>query len=253
MKSYGRDPVLDKVSLGVAAGERIGVVGRNGGGKTTLLRMIAGLETKGEGEILIDGQPMDGVPANQRPVNMVFQHLALFPMMNVEGNIGYGLRRQGLPKPEIARKVDEALERIGLPGIGKRKVDELSGGQKQRVAIARCMVMEPEVLLLDEPLGALDRALRERPLSDRLIDRRERAAHQDRRGNHRARRDLTAQHQPGSHRPVGVDLGSETFDQFPHREPVLVLVRISVPLIAATAPATPCDPPDGGLTSKEKT
>lgn len=125
------------------------------------MRMVAGFLEPSSGDIKIKGKSVLDVPPNKRPVNMVFQHLALFPMMNIADNIGYGLRRQGLAKSDIERKVDEALERIGLPGIGKRKVDELSGGQKQRVAIARCMVLQPDVLLLDEPLGALDLKLRE--------------------------------------------------------------------------------------------
>ena len=152
---------VDGVSFTVPAGSFFSILGPSGCGKTTIMRMIAGFLEPTSGDILIRGRSVLDTPPNKRPVNMVFQHLALFPMMNIEGNIGYGLRRRGLPKPEIARKVDEALERIGLPGIGKRKVEELSGGQKQRVAIARCMVMEPEVLLLDEPLGALDLKLRE--------------------------------------------------------------------------------------------
>lgn len=160
-KSFGDTLAVDDVSFDVPPGSFFSILGPSGCGKTTIMRMIAGFLDPSSGDIRIKGRSMAGVPPNKRPVNMVFQHLALFPMMNIADNIGYGLRRQGLGKPEITRKVDEALERIGLPGIGARKVDELSGGQKQRVAIARCMVLKPDVLLLDEPLGALDLKLRE--------------------------------------------------------------------------------------------
>jgi len=161
-KRFGDFTAVDRVSFTVPAGSFFSILGPSGCGKTTIMRMIAGFLEPTSGDIRIRGRSVLDTPPNKRPVNMVFQHLALFPMMNVESNIGYGLRRRGLPRAEIAGKVDEVLERIGLPGIGKRKVEELSGGQKQRVAIARCMVMEPEVLLLDEPLGALDLKLRER-------------------------------------------------------------------------------------------
>ncbi|MGH1416149.1 MAG: ABC transporter ATP-binding protein [Pelagimonas sp.] len=161
-KTFGDTTAVDNVSLSVPPGSFFSILGPSGCGKTTIMRMIAGFLEPTSGAIDIKGKSVLNVPPNKRPVNMVFQHLALFPMMNIEDNIGYGLRRAGLPKAEITTKVGEALERIGLPGIGKRKVDELSGGQKQRVAIARCMVLEPDVLLLDEPLGALDLKLRER-------------------------------------------------------------------------------------------
>ncbi len=160
-KRFGDFTAVDDVSFSVPRGTFFSILGPSGCGKTTIMRMVAGFLDPTSGEINIKGRSVLDVPPNKRPVNMVFQHLALFPMMNIADNIGYGLRRQGLAKTEIARKVDEALERIGLPGIGGRKVNELSGGQKQRVAIARCMVMEPDVLLLDEPLGALDLKLRE--------------------------------------------------------------------------------------------
>ena len=160
-KRFGEFTAVDNVSFSVPRGTFFSILGPSGCGKTTIMRMVAGFLEPTSGDIVIKGRSVLDVPPNKRPVNMVFQHLALFPMMNIADNIGYGLRRQKLPKPEIARKVDEALERIGLPGIGQRRVDELSGGQKQRVAIARCMVMEPDVLLLDEPLGALDLKLRE--------------------------------------------------------------------------------------------
>ncbi|MFV0512741.1 MAG: ABC transporter ATP-binding protein [Jhaorihella sp.] len=160
-RRFGDVTAVDDVTFSVAAGSFFSILGPSGCGKTTIMRMVAGFLEPSGGDIRIKGRSMLGVAPNKRPVNMVFQHLALFPMMDVAENIGYGLRRAGLPRPEIARKVDEALERIGLPGIGMRKVDELSGGQKQRVAIARCMVLEPDVLLLDEPLGALDLKLRE--------------------------------------------------------------------------------------------
>ncbi|MDZ7711587.1 MAG: ABC transporter ATP-binding protein [Roseovarius sp.] len=153
---------VDDVSFAVPAGSFFSILGPSGCGKTTIMRMIAGFLQPTSGDIRIKGRPVQDVPPNKRPVNMVFQHLALFPMMNIEDNIGYGLRRKGMGRAEIARKVDEVLDRIGLPGINTRKVEELSGGQKQRVAIARCMVLEPDVLLLDEPLGALDLKLRER-------------------------------------------------------------------------------------------
>lgn len=161
-RRFGETLAVDDVSFSVPAGSFFSILGPSGCGKTTIMRMIAGFLEPTSGDIAIKGRSVLDVPPNKRPVNMVFQHLALFPMMNIEDNIGYGLRRAGNSKAEIARKVDEVLERIGLPGIGKRKVDELSGGQKQRVAIARCMVLEPDVLLLDEPLGALDLKLRER-------------------------------------------------------------------------------------------
>ena len=160
-KRFGTFTAVDDVSIDIRPGEIFALLGPSGCGKSTLLRMIAGFEQPTEGDVLIEGKDVTDVPPNKRPVNMVFQHLALFPMMTIAENIGYGLRRRGVAKPEISRKVDAALERIGLPGIGGRKVDELSGGQKQRVAIARCMVLEPDVLLLDEPLGALDLKLRE--------------------------------------------------------------------------------------------
>jgi spermidine/putrescine transport system ATP-binding protein len=145
----------------VPPGSFFSILGPSGCGKTTIMRMIAGFLDPSSGDIRIKGGSVLDTPPNKRPVNMVFQHLALFPMMSIAENIGYGLRRRGMDRAEIARKTDEALERIGLPGIGARRVTELSGGQKQRVAIARCMVLEPDVLLLDEPLGALDLKLRE--------------------------------------------------------------------------------------------
>ncbi len=160
-RRFGDHTAVDHVNFSVAPGTFFSILGPSGCGKTTIMRMIAGFLEPSSGDIRIRGASVLDTPPNKRPVNMVFQHLALFPMMSIAENIGYGLRRRGMAKAEIARKVDEALERIGLPGIGNRKVTELSGGQKQRVAIARCMVLEPDVLLLDEPLGALDLKLRE--------------------------------------------------------------------------------------------
>ncbi|MEY8097110.1 ABC transporter ATP-binding protein [Falsihalocynthiibacter sp. S25ZX9] len=160
-KRFAETLAVDDVTFSVPRGSFFSILGPSGCGKTTIMRMIAGFLDPTSGDIQIKGHSVLETPPNRRPVNMVFQHLALFPMMNIEENIGYGLRRQGLKKREIEAKVGDALERIGLPGIGKRQVDQLSGGQKQRVAIARCMVLEPDVLLLDEPLGALDLKLRE--------------------------------------------------------------------------------------------
>ncbi|MGK7755347.1 MULTISPECIES: ABC transporter ATP-binding protein [unclassified Roseovarius] len=161
VKRFGDTTAVNDVSFSVPPGSFFSILGPSGCGKTTIMRMIAGFLEPTSGDIRIKGGTVLDTPPNKRPVNMVFQHLALFPMMTIADNIGYGLRRQCMAKAQIARKVDEALDRIGLPGIGARKVDELSGGQKQRVAIARCMVLEPDVLLLDEPLGALDLKLRE--------------------------------------------------------------------------------------------
>jgi spermidine/putrescine transport system ATP-binding protein len=152
---------VDDVSLDVARGSFFSILGPSGCGKTTLLRMIAGFMGPDAGDIRIGGKSMRGVPPNRRPVNMVFQHLALFPMMSVGDNVGYGLARRGLPKADIARRVGEMLERVSLSGADHKRIDQLSGGQKQRVAIARSLVLEPTLLLLDEPLGALDLKLRE--------------------------------------------------------------------------------------------
>ena len=160
-KHYAAHKAVDDLSFSVERGSFFSILGPSGCGKTTLLRLIAGFIAADAGEIRIGGQPMHGVAPNRRPVNLVFQHLALFPMMSVAENVGYGLARRALPKALIAQKVGAMLERVGLAGAQHKRIDELSGGQKQRVAIARCLVLEPTLLLLDEPLGALDLKLRE--------------------------------------------------------------------------------------------
>jgi spermidine/putrescine transport system ATP-binding protein len=160
-KRYGAFAAVADLSFSVARGSFFSILGPSGCGKTTLLRMIAGFQSPDAGDIEIGGKSMNGVLPNKRPVNMVFQHLALFPMMSVGDNVGYGLARRGVAPVEIQRRVGEMLERVSLPGAQNKRVDQLSGGQKQRVAIARSLVLEPTLLLLDEPLGALDLKLRE--------------------------------------------------------------------------------------------
>lgn len=161
-KRFGAFTAVSNVSLDVPSGSFFSVLGPSGCGKTTLMRMIAGFETPTSGDIRLKGTSVVTTPPNKRNVKMVFQHLALFPMMNVGENIAYGLRCRGAGKAEITERVRNVLERIGLPNVAHKQVAQLSGGQRQRIAIARCMVLEPDVLLLDEPLGALDLKLRER-------------------------------------------------------------------------------------------
>jgi ABC-type Fe3+/spermidine/putrescine transport system ATPase subunit len=151
---------VDAVSLDVAAGEFFALLGPSGCGKTTLLRMIAGLETPTSGRILVAGDDVTDVPPHRRPVNLVFQHYALFPHLTVEQNVGFGLRYQGIRGPDARTRVTEALALVQLPGYAPRRPDQLSGGQRQRVALARAIVLRPKVLLLDEPFGALDQKLR---------------------------------------------------------------------------------------------
>src|SRR6185369_3994399 len=161
VKRFAGFTAVETLSFDVARGSFFSILGPSGCGKTTLLRMIAGFSAPDDGDIRIGGRSMKGVAPNRRPVNMVFQHLALFPMMSVGENVAYGLTQRGVAKAEIARRVAAMLERVGLPGAQARRVDQLSGGQKQRVAIARSLILEPKLLLLDEPLGALDLKLRE--------------------------------------------------------------------------------------------
>ncbi len=160
-RTYGQFKALDNATLTIREGEFFSLLGPSGCGKTTLLRMIAGFDEPTEGTISIDRQPMAGIPANRRPTNMVFQSYAIFPHLNVEQNVAYGLKRLGLGSAEEKRRVEEALAQVSLVGLGKRGATELSGGQRQRVALARALVMRPKVLLLDEPLSALDKKLRE--------------------------------------------------------------------------------------------
>jgi spermidine/putrescine ABC transporter ATP-binding subunit len=160
-KHFGPVVAVDDLSINISSGEFFSVLGASGCGKTTLLRMLAGFETPTSGEIYIDDMAMSQVPPHHRPTNMVFQSYAIFPHLNVRANIAYGLRKDKLSKTEITRLVDEALDMVKLPGFGDRRSNELSGGQRQRVALARALIKRPKVLLLDEPLGALDKKLRE--------------------------------------------------------------------------------------------
>jgi spermidine/putrescine transport system ATP-binding protein len=160
-KRYGAFAAVDDLSFQVRRGSFFSILGPSGCGKTTLLRMVAGFVEPDAGDIVIKGESMHGVPPNRRPVNMVFQHLALFPMMSVGENIAYGLDRRGVTAATAKATVTDMLRRVGLPGSEGKRIDQLSGGQKQRVAIARSLVLEPTLLLLDEPLGALDLKLRE--------------------------------------------------------------------------------------------
>ncbi len=160
-KHFGPVRAVDDIAIGIGRGEFFSLLGPSGCGKTTLLRMLAGFEAPTHGEIYIDGQPMSAVPPHQRPVNMVFQNYAIFPHLDVRSNIAYGLRKNKLPKAELNAMVDEMLEMIKLPGYGSRGATQLSGGERQRVALARALIKRPKVLLLDEPLGALDKKLRE--------------------------------------------------------------------------------------------
>ena len=160
-KSFGDFKAVDDVSLKIYKGEIFCLLGASGCGKTTLLRILGGFETPSSGRIFIDGEDMTGVPPYERPVNMMFQSYALFPHMTVEQNVAFGLKQDGVAKAEIADRVATMLELVKLSGLGKRKPHQLSGGQKQRVALARSLVKRPKLLLLDEPLGALDKKLRE--------------------------------------------------------------------------------------------
>ena len=160
-KHYGSVTALDGVSIKIEAGEFFSLLGPSGCGKTTLLRIISGFDNPSVGTVFIGGADMTDVPPNERPTNMVFQSYAIFPHLNVADNVGYGLKKQKLPKEEIDRRVDDALKLVDLEGYGPRESHALSGGQRQRVALARALIMKPKVLLLDEPLSALDKKLRE--------------------------------------------------------------------------------------------
>ena len=163
---FGDTKALDRVSLEVAAGETVTVLGPSGSGKSTLLRVVAGLLRPDSGRVLLEGADLSAVPAHRRGIGLVFQDHALFQHRDVWGNVAFGLRMRGDPRGDIERRVRECLELVGLEGYERRSVVTLSGGEQQRVALARALAPEPRVLLLDEPLGSLDRRLRDRLLED---------------------------------------------------------------------------------------
>ncbi|MET0772290.1 MAG: ABC transporter ATP-binding protein [Candidatus Limnocylindrales bacterium] len=160
--AYGSRVALQPLDLTVAAGSIVAVLGPSGSGKSSLLRVVAGLEPPTGGRITLDGRDITGVPAHDRGIGLMFQDFALFPHRDVAGNVGFGLRMRGDDAAAVARRVMEVLELVGLPGAGPRSVGALSGGEQQRVALARALAPEPRLLMLDEPMGSLDRALRER-------------------------------------------------------------------------------------------
>jgi spermidine/putrescine transport system ATP-binding protein len=161
IKNFGNFRAINDISFTVKQGSFFSILGPSGCGKTTLLKILSGFIKESSGELYISNNQMNGISPEKRPVNIIFQNLALFPMMNVEKNIAFGLKMQKIQKVEIKKRVKEILEKVRLGGFENKKIDELSGGQKQRVAIARALVMRPKILLLDEPLSALDRQLRE--------------------------------------------------------------------------------------------
>jgi ABC-type Fe3+/spermidine/putrescine transport system ATPase subunit len=165
-KSFSGKPALRSVTFDVAQGDILCLLGPSGCGKTTLLRIIAGLETADSGQIDLAGEALDGVPVHQRGLGLMFQEYALFPHKDVFGNVAFGLRMARLSRADIERRVDEALALVGLSGFAHRSVYELSGGEQQRVALARSLAPRPRLLMLDEPLGSLDRALRERLMNE---------------------------------------------------------------------------------------
>ena len=160
-KKFGEFTAIDNLSLDIYKNEFFSLLGPSGCGKTTLLRMLAGFEDVTNGRILVDGEDMSNIPPHLRPINMMFQSYALFPHMTVEKNIAFGLKQDRLPEDEINQRVEEMLELVELTNFAKRKPNQLSGGQSQRVALARSLAKSPKLLLLDEPLGALDKRLRE--------------------------------------------------------------------------------------------
>lgn len=160
-KAFGDFYAVDEINLTIYQGEIFALLGASGCGKSTLLRMLAGFESPSQGQIILDGVDLSNVPPHKRPINMMFQSYALFPHMTVEQNIAFGLQQDKLPKQEIKQRVEELLQLVQMQEFGKRKPHQLSGGQKQRVALARSLAKRPKLLLLDEPMGALDKKLRE--------------------------------------------------------------------------------------------